>query len=1118
MDVAETVDELPASPGVFDYELDVDQPEEPDFLPPLIYENQDPPGPTLDPDTEDEQQLVPYLLERTTGEYDHFTQADAFLTLEADLRWAIPLSMDWFLAKAFKQLERAYLPFVNRFCNDPDHRASLALRVMGAYYQDFGGDVEELREHEWTHVINDYRSTVTLMAQGVGTLRRFLREHSEIAEGSNSVFIVHRLGLLYAQHHPHVVPHAHNLRARRAPAVRAGCANKNKKKAIEFDMFLEDRHAAANNCFFVNLAAQLKERFKERCPALRADLFRLARVKAGLPPKCTIPMDKHIIACLCNAMVSKVFFPFLLEIYDCNRQLLVSYTHGDPTKAHVESPIRLLYHENHLRTIVHLDYVSKTCPNCGSRYKLTHGPCSAKRVQFYQQIRRDVNYVMPRKEKKLDEDLREAPIVVLDFETMTLKTRHHPYALGIMGNNGVYEEYYGLHACYHAFESIGEQPENFQGTWVAHNGGRFDYHVLLRIFDELPELYRIKNICYATGRFISVDILFVKWGISIRLWDSYNFVNFDLRKACKAFGLSTDGLDKGVFPYYFLDSEEKLEYEGEPPAPEFYTAKDRANRRVPQFPEGYVWSTKKETLTYLEKDVRSLHALVRRFEKIILEHFARENIFEYVTLAQLSYAMWTRTLEPFSIEATLDPSVQLFYRQALYGGRIILNRWKWRSAQLDDILEKKISWDQVTDYYVNMDVNGLYSAVMLEGYVYPTGLGTEVDPPRRPDAPFYIAEVTVIPNKRLAHSLLPRREGGRLLWDHTPRTATYTSVDLEYALRFGYEVTTWHRVIEFHEGSEVFAPWISKCNTLKRKGEDSNNPALKNCGKLAANCTYGKTTQHERKDETAAIYTARDLASFFATHHWKDYIKMDTFMFLIGESRDLKFQQEMRKSSARPIHLGAFVTAYARVHMYKILENIDPTLEKKDTYAYMDTDSLHLHARYLPFLEQVPGLHNNRFGAMKNDLSPDAKIIAGNWISPKCYREVYILSDGSVCDNLKAKGVPDWSISKEFFSKVEEDPHYVETVFFQTLMGSALKPQDTREEVPLAFYNGERHRTLNKTPYAGGKREIDGSFSILCNEYPDAPSDLEMDLDELDDEPASPVYLDSDVEEALCEL
>ena len=70
----------------------------------------------------------------------------------------------------------------------------------------------------------------------------------------------------------------------------------------------------------------------------------------------------------------------------------------------------------------------------------------------------------------------------------------------------------------------------------------------------------------------------------------------------------------------------------------------------------------------------------------------------------------------------------------------------------------------------------------------------------------------------------------------------------------------------------------------------------------------------------------------------------------------------------------------------------------------------------------------------------------------------------------------------------------------------------------FAFYNGERHRTLNKTPYAGGKREIDGSFSILCNEYPDAPSDLEMDLDELDDEPASPVYLDSDVEEALCEL
>jgi len=1061
---------------------------------PTVYDNEIPPGPVVDGEAVEDENIAPInLYDHFRTVFNHLHVADATLSMIGRLQIQVNLNDRVLVWRLVNHLIMANEETFNRFILN--HPFRISLRFRGFYFRRNGfDDWEELREHTNTAVVDFLYPADGDIDDGnmEDALDDAIDEWINLMMDSGPIFFfINEIEVLAVHDH-------------QPPA--AGCISRTREKIITKNgMFVKNLYSSSNNCFFVCLNYGVMQLYGEvKVAKITKTMVNMLRSRVNLGPKDLIPLDPMIIAKMIQLIYARAHFPFYLEIYNEEAERLLTYEHGEPNEHKI---VRLLYKDNHLSYIVSLDYKTNICSNCGQKYKQHHGLCNVNRVSFYKKRKNNVNYVAIKKSHQLAEGQEDPPLVIFDFETAPFETRHQAFALGIMDTEGTYYYFYGVKEVHDAFKFIGENPVKFAGTWVAHNGGRFDFHFLLSFFDFYNDLYHVDNMIYANGRFISIDVTLKLIEKKIRLWDTINFISADLRRACDNFGLNTKDMEKGVFPYFFIDKEEKLNYSGPPPADQFYTAKDRFNKKIPQYPPDYIWSTKDETLKYLELDVRCLSALAKKFGSIIKENFNNENIFEYVTLPQFSYARWTGTLKKFSIEATVDHTKQKFYRESLYGGRIILNRWMWKSAQYDKIINKEITYDEITDYYLPMDVNGLYSSVMLEGFHYPIGLGTEHGNPDiflyHPERlkEFFIADIYIVPNKKLAHALLPRREGGRLVWDNSPRRGTYTSVDINFALSYGYKITKWYKVIEFHAAEEVFKNWITDCNTLRQKGTDENNPALKNTGKLAANATYGKTTQHEKKESTVAIYTPQDLAEFFKMHKWKDYIQMDNYFFMIGEKRETRRYETSRIGQAKPIQLGAFVTAYARNWMFKILAHIDPTLEEKNNlFAYMDTDSLHIHASVLHKLEEFPTIDKDKFGAMKNDIkglrAEKIKIIAGNWLSPKCYREVYIDNDLIIHDNLKAKGVPNWSITPEFFKKVEENPDYVEQLFFDSLQGSSLKPIEKQNHSALSFYNTKRSRTLNKTKYQGGIREVDGTFSIICNEAPDSPSNMPMELDD----------------------
>ena len=174
------------------------------------------------------------------------------------------------------------------------------------------------------------------------------------------------------------------------------------------------------------------------------------------------------------------------------------------------------------------------------------------------------------------------------------------------------------------------------------------------------------------------------------------------------------------------------------------------------------------------------------------------------------------------------------------------------------------------------------------------------------------------------------------------------------------------------------------------------NPGKRSFAKIMLNCLWGKLAQREIMTQTEYI---KDPAKYFdlinnplvLIKHVEIFDNECPFILVSYEN---KLEHVQTHSTANVI-VGSYVTAYARLELYSILEKLD------DRVLYFDTDScMYIHDHTL----WNPSVDNSRLGKW-TDEEPDHKITKFRGLGPKNYAYQLQTINGSIESKCKVKGI-----------------------------------------------------------------------------------------------------------------
>lgn len=745
------------------------------------------------------------------------------------------------------------------------------------------------------------------------------------------------------------------------------------------------------------------------------------------------------------------YFHCRLQCFDEHGTLLVeSGTEG--------TSISICLVDSHYWNIVREQKQEIKCTRCGKKYKTKH-TCNDKRADFYQRhihrTRIGVKKHYRPSSKSVDEDecstFQEDKCLYFDMETFYDPEQrcHVPYAIGWYDTE--YTVSYGPQCMTEFIQYLQAHPGKIL---IAYNGSRFDFHILLREYLKEKDI-PVGNLLFHGGRLLQAEIG------THRLFDLCAFTSCSLAAACKNFGVDVD-LQKTLFPHRFIDSWEKLQYEGPLPPVElfFYKPEKTISEEDRQavrsiYPEGSHFNVRECSLAYLRLDVLGMREVMIKFAHLV-ETELQGNLVDFITLGHLTYKQWMKTLMKEIVFAHSETDYHAM-REAYYGGRVYPVKRTFTSTQYLDVQQGKIGYEDVTDFISDQDVNSLYPTVM-KNYRYPIGdyihekYTTAPKPMREIFADTWaICHVQYTPPSNLMHPVLPHRTKKGLIWDLEPRTGWYTSVDLNLAFEKGYSITLLESYTWF-TGAFIFDEYLNKTLAIKDAGTVEKNPVKRQIGKLLSNSLYGKFAQSPMANVYEVCHTDQDLTAFCTTYDVQEF-------YVIGESIILTGLKKEGLQIDRPHFIGAFITAYARVFMYQYYEKANPRASVNESFYYTDTDSMHIPGHCLDYIKD--DLDGVTLGKLSNDIKGEGKIIKAVYVAPKLYYLEYI-TQSSQGFTIKSKGVNPEYLEASFFHRIEQDP----TSHVEVDMGLRLKSSALREPI-LQHWNLPLTRTLNQFTWEG---------------------------------------------------
>lgn len=466
---------------------------------------------------------------------------------------------------------------------------------------------------------------------------------------------------------------------------------------------------------------------------------------------------------------------------------------------------------------------------------------------------------------------------------------------------------------------------------------------------------------------------------------------------------------------------------------------------------------------YLHGDVLALSQVFAGYQTAIWEACPGIHLTDHPTSAALTYAVWSNLAAILSRQRLGQAGVEErqplpegvaqdvyipreenydFIRSSVFGGRChpfqpdfvsgafpVADALRQEFEQAAEAakpavrarlreLYDQIPWD---DCAVYADVTSLYPASM-ERYHYPTGperemtaeevaavseIGRRGAPAELPPSVLLVRILHAPRHLRVA--VLPsRKPGGGISWTHEfEGLQTYTSVDLENALRHGYAFEVV-RGIQWDKTAPVFQPFVLNFYRLKALAEEAGNEALRTAAKLLLNALYGKMIQRPVEVRTKFARSARSALKFADEHtilSWSVPEGGEGPIILRGSPTGVSRGALNKK----PTHLGSFILAYSRRIMLDALETASPGLGTIDGLHYTDTDSLITNGRNLAAFREAGLVEPAGLGKLSDDTKARGgwgKILWFRALGPKNYSLVWLTPDGTLQEKCKCKGIP----------------------------------------------------------------------------------------------------------------
>ena len=403
-------------------------------------------------------------------------------------------------------------------------------------------------------------------------------------------------------------------------------------------------------------------------------------------------------------------------------------------------------------------------------------------------------------------------------------------------------------------------------------------------------------------------------------------------------------------------------------------------------------------------------------------------------LKSRGYTLVTKWEHDFHYQLSVDPDLQDFIET-----QTMQERLKPRDAYFGGRTDASKLYHEVTsnESILYRDVTSMYPAVMKQE-TFPLGHPEIITrgPFQNINEYFGLAKVRIIPPHGLFNPVLPVRLDGKLLFPLCYRCActqsqdpcrcseaersfigTWTTVELQKAVEKGYRIESIFEVYHWAQSTNnLFTDYVdlflrlkqqasgypSWANTdelkeqyvrdyLEHEGIELDpaqikyNPSLRFVSKLCLNSMYGKLAQRSNLRQNKVVHTPEDFYACITDpcKRVADFHIIKDDVLQVEYDHDPDFIPESIQTN---IYLAAFITSYARLRLYDLLDKLG------DRVLYCDTDSvIYIHRTGDPDLPL-----GSYLGQLTDELASHDFIIAFIAGGPKNY--AYLTAQGkTVC-------------------------------------------------------------------------------------------------------------------------
>jgi hypothetical protein len=262
-----------------------------------------------------------------------------------------------------------------------------------------------------------------------------------------------------------------------------------------------------------------------------------------------------------------------------------------------------------------------------------------------------------------------------------------------------------------------------------------------------------------------------------------------------------------------------------------------------------------------------------------------------------------------------------------------------------------------------VDVNSLYPFVMKNNE-FPTKLvGIERFPTMKSlmkDMEKYLVIADV--DLEISEPAIGKK-GDRLIFPIGTFRSTITSPEIKLVLEYG-RITKIHSYA-IYAHAPIFQKWVDEMYGLRQKYKEEGNFAFQMMVKTLLNSLYGKFGQR--------VMEMNDLGDDKRKDGRYEFFDLDErkkkYIYVLGNKAWMT-EQTRKASYDSNISIAAFVTAYARCYLWKLM-----TVAGKHNYFYADTDSLYVNIEGLNNL--VDYIDNKELGKLKIEGTANTMIIYG---------------------------------------------------------------------------------------------------------------------------------------------